>query len=62
MVQAHPEDAPVTFEQYMARYEGSNVYFSKLNDFANSGRMPIEIRGKAINLAVSKAKALKKIG
>ena len=54
-------DAALTFESYMARFESSNVYFSKLMDFASSGRLSMEIRGKAINMAISRAKALKKI-
>ena len=58
MVEASSE---VTFEGYMARFEHSSVYFSKLMDFATSGRLTMEIRGKAINMAVSRAKALKKI-
>ena len=52
MVEASSGDAPVNFESYMARYEGSNIYFSKLMDFATSGRQSIEIRGKAINMAI----------
>ena len=52
MVEASSGDAPVNFESYMAQYEGSNIYFSKLMDFATSGRQSIEIRGKAINMAI----------
>ena len=62
MVEASSGDAPVNFESYMARYESSNIYFSKLMDFATSAKQSIVIRGKAINMAVSRAKALKKIG
>ena len=51
-----------TFEAYMQRFEGTNAYFSKLLDFATSGRLPIETRGKAINMALQKAKASKKVG
>lgn len=52
----------VTFESYMARYEDKPIYFSKLTDFVTNGRVPFEIRAKALNLAVMKAKASKKIG
>ena len=61
MVEASSGEASLTFESYMSRFEGSNVYFSKLMDFASSGRLSMEIRGKAINMAISRAKALKKI-
>ena len=56
MVEASGE-AGMTFESYMQRFEGSNIYFSKLMDFATSGRQSIELRGKAINMAISRAKA-----
>ena len=62
MVEASSGDAPVNFDSYMVSYENSNIYFSKLMDFATSGRQTIDIRGKAINMAISRAKALKKIG
>ena len=52
----------VTFEAYMARYESQNIYFSKLADFATCGRVSAVTRQTAINLAIAKAKALKKIG
>ena len=59
---AAPGDAPLTFEAYMRRFENSNIYFSKLMDFATSPRMTIQERGKAINMAIGRAKTLKKIG
>lgn len=52
----------MSFESYMARFENTNIYFSKLMDCATSGRQSIETRGKAINMAISRAKATKKIG
>ena len=61
MVSINTTDEP-TFEEYMARFEGENIYFSKCHDFATNGRVPMATREKAINMAVSRAKALKKIG
>ena len=55
-------DAELTFESYMARFENKNIFFSKLMDFATCGRVPMELRGKALNLAISRAKQLKKVG
>ena len=49
-------EAEPTFEQYMARYENKNIYFSKLMDFATCSRAPMELRGKALNMAISRAK------
>ena len=46
----------------MRRFENSPIYFSKLMDFATSGHLPIEMRGKAINMAIKRAKEMKKIG
>jgi len=63
MVQANAQmEELVTFEAYMARYESQNIYFSKLADFATCGRVSAVTRQTAINLAIAKAKALKKIG
>lgn len=53
---------PLTFESYMARFENTNIYFSKLQEFATSARLPFELRNKALNMAILKAKQLKKIG
>ena len=55
-------EGDVSFEDYMARYEQKPIYYSKLQEFATSGRVPMEIRGKAINLAIMRAKQEKKIG
>ena len=63
MVQADANmDGDLTFESYVARYEEKPIYFHKLQDFATNGRCSMEMRGKALNLAVMKAKATKKIG
>lgn len=66
MVQANPSmistDGAMTFESYMARFENSNIYFTKLEDFAKNSRLSVELRGKAINMAIAKAKAIKKVG
>ena len=55
-------DGELTFESYIARYEQKPIYYSKLADFATSGRVPMETRGKAINFAIMRAKQEKKIG
>ena len=55
-------EAAPSFESYMARYENKNIYFSKLMEFATNGRADMELRGKAINMAIARAKQLKKIG
>ena len=64
MVQAdvNMEGEVTTFESYMSRYEDKPIYYHKLQDFATNGRCTMETRGKALNLAVMKAKATKKIG
>jgi len=56
------DDGELTFESYMARFENSNMYFTKLEDFAKSSRLSVELRGKAINMAIAKAKTSKKVG
>ena len=35
------DDGELTFESYMARFENSNMYFSKLEDFAKSSRLSV---------------------
>ena len=55
-------EATPSFESYMARYENKNIYFSKLMEYATNGRASMQLRGKAINMAIARAKQLKKIG
>lgn len=66
MVQANTTmintDDQLSFEGYMARFENSNMYFTKLEDLAKSSRVPIDLRGKAINMAIARAKVMKKVG
>ncbi len=61
MVEINTTDEP-TLEGYLARFEQSNIYFNKCMDFATCGKMPMQTREKAINMALARAKAMKKIG
>ncbi len=49
-------EGALTFEGYMANYENKNIYFSKLMEFASNGRVDMDLRGKAINMAIARAK------